>query len=300
MDSLVLLVIFHILVTGLSADQPEDVVFADPGNSVDLTCFSNTTQGTRLTTWYRRRERDLWTVINNNSQNVPSRSEENISHLVIDNVTSQDSGRYYCAGFNGKTQVFNKAMTLITAGISTSSSSIHLLKPHNATTHPFLIPLTCVVHAASPQVYVIWNISGTHIRGRMIFWEKPNGTWTILNSISLTGDTLKNDKKVTCEVWFTSTPISVHWEISQRGNTNLTTSVANETNKTWFTCWIPVIMTLVCVVVLMSAIFIYQKHKIHLKTRRKQKRNHTSRASSEHESDDIVYTELKINSQIRR
>ncbi|XP_077146269.1 uncharacterized protein LOC143807959 [Ranitomeya variabilis] len=126
------------------------------------------------------------------------------------------------------------------------------------------------------------------MKGRMFVWKKPNGNWIILNSISLSGDTWKNGKKVNCEVWFTSTPISVHWEIP-------------EGDKRWLTCWILVLTTLVCVVVLTSAIFIYQKNKTHLKTRRTQKRRyHTSHASTGHEADDIVYSELKIHSQTQR
>ncbi|XP_066462026.1 immunoglobulin lambda-1 light chain-like [Eleutherodactylus coqui] len=219
MLTLKLLILIQVLITGLSAHQPEDVVFADPGNSVNLTCASNTSCLPKCRSWwYRRKEHDMWTVVDNTSRKTGSQSEANI-HLVIDNVTPQDSGRYYCSAYDGSTQVFSKGTTLVIGDISAFNASIHLLTPRMPITHPFSIPLACVVYTAPQQVYAIWKISGTHIKGNMVFLKKPSGAWIVVNSISLSRDILKDGERITCEVWFnSSTPVSVHWKIPQSSN----------------------------------------------------------------------------------
>ncbi|XP_073423168.1 uncharacterized protein [Dendrobates tinctorius] len=285
MDAPILLVIIQVLVTRLSANQPEDVVFADPGNLVNFTCVSSIIQGPRLITWYHRREQDAWTAVNNKSQKTASRSQENITHLVIDNVTSQDSGRYYCTGFNGKVQVFNKGITLITEDITNSSGSIHLLTPLHSTTQHFPVQLACVVHAVSPNVYTIWNISGEQMKGRMISWKKDNVTWITLNLFSLSENMWKNGEKVICEVWFSAAPITVHWKIPQRDKVS--------------SIWLITVISVMCGLVLVSVIFSYYIFK-HLETRQRRRRYNKSYESSELESDGIAYTELKIHSKTQR
>ncbi|XP_071970172.1 uncharacterized protein [Engystomops pustulosus] len=282
MPALLLLVIVQVFFTRLLTYHPEDVVFVDRGNSLNLTCVSNATNGTRLVTWYRRTEHHKWTEVKNHSQKS-SRPKANISYLVVDNFTAENSGRYFCSVFETQFQVFNNATTVISADILVSNATIHLLTPLERTTHSFPMPLACVVHTASQHVYVNWNISGIHIKGRTISLKTPNGTWTIINSILLPGNTWQKGERVICEAWFNSTPISAYWEIPQKVGT-LSSCPA----------WVK--MSLLCGVILMLASFAYVIYK-HLEQIRTQKIHNKSHESGREEIDNLIYTELRINSQ---
>ncbi|KAM4663688.1 uncharacterized protein O3C94_011968 [Discoglossus pictus] len=93
---------------------------------------------------------------------------------------------------------------------STPKSSVHLLGPSKFLNHSHTVHLACVVRAARQIVHVVWNISGTHHKGRTIAMEEPNGTWTFLNQITVPITSWQQDERLACQVWFNSSPVVVH------------------------------------------------------------------------------------------
>ncbi|KAM4013686.1 uncharacterized protein ACNLHF_003748 isoform 1-T2 [Anomaloglossus baeobatrachus] len=100
---------------------------------------------------------------------------------------------------------------------STSRTSVHILGHlHTRDPHSSL-HLACVVLAARTTIPLYWNISGTHYKGQIISKEESDGTWTIINFISLLKeDNRSYEEKVICEVWLQSSPNRVHWENSEK------------------------------------------------------------------------------------
>ncbi|XP_063804732.1 immunoglobulin alpha-2 heavy chain-like [Pseudophryne corroboree] len=228
MNPFILLLLSDVIVGRMVLYQPQDVVSAGVNDAAVIRCVANEDleAGTQIA-WYRRRWRTgeaplcvISCLYNDNTYKYACKNAKHTAVLQIRNIQADDTGVYYCTAGSTLSRKFGNGTTLIVADSSTPSRSVHLLAPARPPLPNTTVPLACVVHGARHTVHVTWKISGTHHRGSMISMEEPGGTSTFLSFISLPRDTWDHGDNVSCDVWFTSSPVSVHWripEIPERG-----------------------------------------------------------------------------------
>ncbi|XP_075700690.1 uncharacterized protein LOC142665040 [Rhinoderma darwinii] len=270
--------------------QPQNIVSMDVNGTTVITCVSSDDLETGIRiSWYYRKWRSSEEPVR-----VKSCSSDNVTHkytckngkymagLEIHNVQLTDSGVYYCTySYSSLSLKFGNGTNLNVGDKSTSRTSIHILG-HLQPLHPHSsLQLACVVLEAHNTVHLYWNISGTYHKGRIISKEESNGTWTVVNFISLPNDTWNYGKKVTCEVWIKSSPISVNWEIPGKGD--LHGFVASKCQS----FLIPMVIAGI-LLLLVSILFIRT-----LKLR--DNKTQVSMGKKTLAEDDIVYSELNIN-----
>ncbi|XP_075050037.1 uncharacterized protein LOC142112089 isoform X2 [Mixophyes fleayi] len=204
--------------------QPQDIVYADVNGTTVISCESNESlEDKSKVSWYRKSWRTGEAPLRvkscyNGAHKYTCKNNKYKATLEIHNVQTNDSGVYFCTFLYGVNLLkYGNGTTLIAADSSTSRSSVHLLAPAQPPLPNTTLQLACMVRGARHTVHVTWNISGIHHMGRMISMEESGGTWTFLNLISLPRNTWDHGVHVTCEVWFNSSPVCVHWEISERG-----------------------------------------------------------------------------------
>ncbi|KAM3920481.1 uncharacterized protein RB166_014914 [Leptodactylus fuscus] len=177
--------------------QPQNIVSVDVNGSAVITCLSSEALDSNYkVSWYHRKWRssdDLLHVKSCGRDNDPHKyvcnHKQGIASLEISNVQTDDSGVYYCVyTYSFLDRKFGNGTNL----------HVGALGAHNT-------------------VHLYWNISGTYHKGRIISKEEPDGTWTVMNIISLHKDNWNHREKVTCEAWITSFPTHVHWEIPDKG-----------------------------------------------------------------------------------
>ncbi|XP_075050050.1 uncharacterized protein LOC142112113 [Mixophyes fleayi] len=225
MNLLNLLLFSEVIVAHTVLYQPQDIVYAAVNTTTVINCVSDKILegGTRLN-WYRKSGRTgaatSWVKLclyDNNTDKYACKYDKYKAKLEIPNTQTNDSGVYFCTYF-ASSREYGNGTTLIAGDSSTSRSSVHLMAPAQLPLPNTSVLLACVVRGARHTVHVTWNISGTHHMGRMTSTEESDGTWTFLNLISLPRNTWGHEEHVTCEVWFNSSSVRVHWEISERGN----------------------------------------------------------------------------------
>ncbi|XP_073498385.1 uncharacterized protein [Phyllobates terribilis] len=204
--------------------QPLNAISVEVNTTAVIPCVSSehTDNGLQIY-WFQRKwiynERPLLVkscVIDNNTHKYICKYDKGFSELAISNSQHNDSGVYFCALNYVDHYIFGNGSYLNSGDKSTPKSSVHILALLQPPSTYSLLQLTCVVHEARDTVHITWNVSGRQHRGRTISKMESNGTWTIMNFISLPGDNWNNIEKVTCEVWLGSSPISVHWVITEK------------------------------------------------------------------------------------
>lgn len=204
----------------------QEVLFAPTGGSVNVSCLadSDALMKIRKFYWFRRvwkRPEALEKITDcrqsNTSEKYSCMQEDTSPLLEVNNISTLDSGVYYCAFYLRHNITFGNGTTLIARDISLPNGSIYLLAPQYSPPPYTTIQLACVVRMSLG--HVTWNITGTRHKGDVISLEEPGGTWTVLGLFSLSRDTWDYGRHVTCEVWLNSSLFMVPWEIPKRGKT---------------------------------------------------------------------------------
>ncbi|XP_044127360.1 uncharacterized protein LOC122921446 [Bufo gargarizans] len=279
-----------LLIQGITGEmvlyQPQDIVSVEVNRTAVITCVSSAKSIVQKFSWYRKSNKDLVRVKSCTRDNDPHKygckNENYTASLEIYNVQITNSGVYYCMNYYTRFSLkFGNGTYLNVGDNSTSRSSIHILG-HLYPLHPnSSLDLTCVVLVAHNTVHLHWNISGTYYKGRIICKEESDGTWTLMNFISLPKNSWRHGEKMTCEVWINSSPTSVHWEIPEK----------DELNGYAYNCQsflIPVVTSGTLLLFMLSVHLIRTLKPIGNKTQELTARNNMM-------EDEIVYSELNIN-----
>ncbi|XP_063804729.1 uncharacterized protein LOC134981317 [Pseudophryne corroboree] len=207
--------------------QPQGTVSVGINDTAVISCAANETlEDADKISWYRKSWRSGDAPLRvtscphrNGAHKYTCKNDKFKAELEIRNTDTTDSAVYYCTFlYTDFLLKIGNGTTLIAADSSTPRGSVHLLAPAPPPLPNTTVLLACVVHGARHTVRVTWKISGAHHRGRMISIEEPGGTWTFLSLISLTRDTWDHGEPITCDVWFNSSAVSVHWEMPERGD----------------------------------------------------------------------------------
>ncbi|XP_040268175.1 uncharacterized protein LOC120982230 [Bufo bufo] len=213
-----------LLIQGITVEmvlyQPQNIVSVKVNRTAVITCVSSEYLDAGLKiSWYHRKWGSSEAPVlvkscysDDDPHKYVCKNEKYKAWLEIHNVQITDSGVYYCMlTYIPYFPEFSNGTKLNVGEKSTSRSYIHILG-HLQPQHPHSsLYLACVVLAAHNTVHLYWNISGTYHKGQIISREEPDGTWTVVNFISLPKDNSNHKEKVTCEVWINSSPTSVHW-----------------------------------------------------------------------------------------
>ncbi|XP_040268171.1 uncharacterized protein LOC120982227 isoform X1 [Bufo bufo] len=222
-----------LLIQGITVEivlyQPQNIVSVEVNRTAVITCVSSEVLDAGLKiSWYHRKWRSSEAPIlvkscssDDDPQKYVCKNEKYKAWLEIHNVQITDSGVYYCMHKHiPYFPQFGNETKLNVRDKSTSRSSIHILGHLQPQHYNSSLLLACVVLVAQNTVHLHWNISGTYYKGQIISREKSNGTWTVINFISLPKDNWDHGDRVTCEAWITSSPTSVHWEIPGQDESN--------------------------------------------------------------------------------
>ncbi|XP_073493789.1 uncharacterized protein [Phyllobates terribilis] len=206
--------------------QMQNIVSKKVNDTAIITCESQEDLDTsNKFSWYHRkwgRSKDpVWVkscLTDNDIHKYVCKHEKHKASLEIYNVQTNDSGVYYCVYLYSMDSLkLGNGTNLNVGDISTFRTSVHILD-NLQTLHPnSSVQLACVVLAARNTVYLSWNISGTYHKGQIISTEESDGSWTVMNFISLSTSNQSQWHKVTCEVWMQFPPIRVQWVIEGQG-----------------------------------------------------------------------------------
>ncbi|XP_040187929.1 uncharacterized protein LOC120920081 [Rana temporaria] len=210
---------------GIVLYQPQNIIFVPAGGSVDISCISNTTSVLNDLSkifWYRKTWKDgdmltrVASCVTMGPQTNPCRQDTSGFTITLYNIQAEDSGMYYCSHLHLRSLFFANGTTLIITGDNSDGINIgYLMITSQQPTPNSTIQLACVVRALHTG-HVTWNISGTRHMGRRTSVKLSNGTWNILNLLSLSRDTWDYGDTVTCEVWFSSSIVQIHWTIPHK------------------------------------------------------------------------------------
>ncbi|XP_069601681.1 uncharacterized protein [Ranitomeya imitator] len=270
--------------------QPQNIVSKDVNGTAVITCVPSEIFIGLKFSWYHRKWRSSEAPVrvksctrDNDKHKFVCKDEKYTASLEIYNVQTNDNGVFYCVYYSSYFLLkFGNGTNLNVGDRSTSKSSVHILgqlhlwHPHNS------LNLACVVLAAHNTVLVYWNISGTYHKGQIISREEPDGTWTVMNFISLPKDNWSEEEKVTCEVWLQSSAINVHWKIPGRGEPHGFVSTTCESFL------IPMVISGALLALMLSVHFIKTLKIPGNKTQSSMSKNTGI-------EDEIVYSELNMN-----
>ncbi|XP_073498386.1 uncharacterized protein [Phyllobates terribilis] len=210
--------------------QPQNIVPVDVNDTAVITCVSSEDleNGNKIS-WLHRKWRSSEDLVrvkscstNNDTHKYVCKNEKYTASLEIYNVQTNDSGVYYCVYHYSLTlKEFGNGTNLIAGGRSSFRTSIHILG-HLHNWNPLkALHLACVVLADNNTVHIYWNIPGLYHQGRIISREDSDGTWTIMNFISLPKDNRTHGEKITCEAWFNTSSFSVHMSLPDKDEFNV-------------------------------------------------------------------------------
>ncbi|KAM4013524.1 uncharacterized protein ACNLHF_003606 [Anomaloglossus baeobatrachus] len=268
--------------------QPQNIISEDVNGMAVITCGSNEKFLLMKFSWYSRTWSSSEAPVrvksctkDNDTHKYVCKEEKNMASLEIYNLQTNDSRLYYCVYYYTRTSLkFGNGTYLNVGDRSTSRSSIHILG-HLHPRHPHSsLHVACVVLAVHNMVHLYWNISGTYHKGRIISIKESDGTWTVMNFISVPKDHWSYEEKVTCEVWLQSSPIRVQWEIPGEPHGYFTSKCQS--------FFIPVGISGTLLVLMLS---------VHLIKTLKIQGNKTqvSMIKNNATEDEIVYSELNMN-----
>ncbi|XP_073464662.1 uncharacterized protein [Aquarana catesbeiana] len=204
--------------------QPQETVSVDIGDTAVIGCVSNDNleSGARIN-WYQ----ETWTpgdryilaisCLNYKDNDYECEHNRYETKLKIHKAKPKDSGVYYCT--YGFSRTFANGTFLIVEEVSQPEIPIHLLVHSHYPSINTAIQLVCTVRVTSRLVLITWNISGTYQKGKMISTREPGGAWIFQNLLSLPKGFMNYGDHVTCEVWFSTSPVQVHWTIPERDQT---------------------------------------------------------------------------------
>ncbi|XP_056408687.1 uncharacterized protein LOC130313979 [Hyla sarda] len=271
--------------------EPQNIVSMDVNGTAVITCVSNENSFGPLFSWYHKKWGSIKDIVrvkscinDNDTHKYACKHEKNATTLEIYNVQINDSGVYYCRYHNRLK--FGNGTCLNVEDVSTSNSSIYIVS-HVQPSHPDnSLQMACVVLGAHNAVNLSWNISGTYHKGHTISKEGSDGTWTVLNFISLPKDNWHHGVKGICEAWIKSSPISVHWEISGQGEIHGCVACKCENFR------IPVVTAGILLLLILSIHLICTLRLTDNKTPCVMEKNIVI-------EDEVTYSELNINNLTR-
>ncbi|XP_069601682.1 uncharacterized protein [Ranitomeya imitator] len=252
-----------------------------------ITCVSNEDLDIiTKTSWYHRKWRSSEAPIrvkscstDNDTHKYVCKQDKYTASLEIYHVQTNDSGFYYCAYcYSSCLDKFGNGTNLIVGDRSTFRTSVHILSHLHPWNHHRSLHLACVVLSAHNTVHVYWNISGIYHKGRIISREKPNGSWTIMNVISLPKDNWKHGEKMTCEAWFNTSSFSIQGSVPDKYEIS-----ENVTSK----CQSFLIPVVTAGILLVMTLLLHLSRTLKLTENKTPKKPVTE--------NEIVYSELNIN-----
>ncbi|XP_077319514.1 uncharacterized protein LOC143942086 [Lithobates pipiens] len=169
--------------------------------------------------WYRKTRRDgnmltrVASCATMSEQTYSCRVVTNGYTITLSNIQPEDSGMYYCLCFHIRALFFANGTMLIAGDNSDANTIGYLLITAQQPTPNSTIQLACIARTSLDKGHVTWNISGTYHMGRRASMKLHDGTWMLLNLLSLSRDTWDYGDHVTCEVWFSSSPVQIHGTI---------------------------------------------------------------------------------------
>ncbi|XP_040188646.1 uncharacterized protein LOC120920567 isoform X1 [Rana temporaria] len=214
----------EVVVSQMVLYNPQNIVMADVGATAVISCVSNATieDGT-LISWYKTSSKPAKSPKrvkacqnDNDAHKYGCKNSAYKANLEIYNVQIIDSGVYFCAYHYVTLLRFSNGTALIIRDNSTMNSSIHLLASHQSSLLNATMQLACVVSTPLYTISITWTVSGTHYKGSMASVEEPGGTRAFQNHLTLPRDTWNFGDLVTCEVWASSSSITIHWIIKER------------------------------------------------------------------------------------
>ncbi|XP_044128360.1 uncharacterized protein LOC122922022 isoform X3 [Bufo gargarizans] len=215
-----LLLISKVTATPMVLYQSTDVLYVEARTTAEFSCGSSEPleDGTMIS-WYRRTGGNLslvkYCAMDSDKNKYVCNNGRYRATLQIHNTETNDSGVYLCTyNYHNAFTITGNGTTLIVGDSSPSKISIHLLilLQHDLPQNHLL--LACVAHEVGHTAHIAWNMSGTFHKGKMTSIQRPEGTWTFMNIISLSKDSFDTGNSVSCEVWFnSSTAVVVHWQV---------------------------------------------------------------------------------------
>ncbi|XP_077320452.1 uncharacterized protein LOC143942906 isoform X2 [Lithobates pipiens] len=171
---------------------------------------------------------------------------------------------------------------LLISGDNSNTNNIgYLLITSQQPTPNSTIQLACIARTSLDKGHVTWNISGTRHTGRRTSTKLLDGTWTLLNLLTLPRDSWNYGNNVTCEVWFSSSRIEIHGTIPHRG----------VKNKSFGACysWLSSVITIA--LLLVGAAYVHLTWMKRKSVNTSQKLN-ACRSWDFKDEGEIVYAEL--------
>ncbi|XP_073466835.1 uncharacterized protein [Aquarana catesbeiana] len=221
--------VYFVLISGavgIFLYQPQDIIFVPASGTVDIFCISNTTNvlndmGRIFWYWKTWKDGDMLTRVAScapmSPQTYSCKVDTNGHTITLFNIQPEDSGMYYCSHLHLRSLVFANGTMLIAGDNSNTNNIGYLLITSQQPTPNSTIQLACIVRMSLHKGHVTWNISGTRHMGRRTYTKLSDGTWTLLNLLTLPRDSWNYGNNVTCEVWFSSSPVKIHGTIQHRG-----------------------------------------------------------------------------------